>query len=132
MLNAIFLDALEADATNLQRLNHLLELVPPQKREGLRPVRLLTTRPSESLGRLAAHYEARLPQPFRFLERGLGTQETRSPDSLSMLMFQPEYIGRLIELGARDAERRGDEILAFASGRSAVQKGSRFGKLAER
>jgi len=113
MLNAIFLDALEADAANLQRLNELLELCPPERRGQLRPVRLLTARPSENVGRLAADYEARLPQPFRFLERGLGTRETRSPDSLSMLMFQPDYLGRLIALGERDAERRGDELIAF-------------------
>ncbi len=113
MLNAIFLDALEADAVNLQRLNQLLERIPEEERGGLRPVRILTTRPSENLGRLAADYEAQLPQPFRFLERGLGTKETRSPDSLSMLMFQPDYLDRLVELGERDAERRGDEILAF-------------------
>ena len=82
----------------------------------MRPVRLLAARPSQNLGRLAADYEARLPQPFRFLERGLGTKETNSPDSLSMLMFQPEYLDRLIALGERDAEQRGDELLAFVLG----------------
>jgi len=116
MLNAIFLDALEHDATNLMRLNHLLERVPPSERGNLRPVRLLAARPSKNLGLLAADYETRLPQPFRFLERGLGTKETRSPDSLSMLMFQPEYIERLIQLGEDDAERRGDELIDFILG----------------
>ena len=113
MLSAIFLDALEFDATNLERLNHLLEQVPPEERGPLRPVDLFTTRPSQNLSRIAADYEGRLPQPFRFLQRGLGTRETRSPDSLSMLMFQPEYLECLIDLGERDAERRADEILAF-------------------
>ena len=113
MLSAIFLDALEFDATNLERLNHLLEQVPPEDRGPLRPVDLFTTRPSQNLSRIAADYEGRLPQPFRFLQRGLGTRETRSPDSLSMLMFQPEYLECLIDLGERDAERRADEILAF-------------------
>jgi len=31
-------------------------------------------------------------------------------------MFQPDYLGRLIELGEADAERRGEEILAFVRG----------------
>lgn len=116
MLNAIFLDALESDATNLERLNKLLELVPEEHRGPLRPVQLFTSRPSRNLGQLAGDYEASLPQPFRFMERGLGTRDTRSPDSLSMLMFQPDYLGRLIELGEADAERRGEEILAFVRG----------------
>ena len=124
MMNAIFLDALESDATNLGRLNDLLERIPPERRGDLRPVDLYTSRPSQNLGRLAADYEARLPQPFRFLERGLGTKETRSPDSLSMLMFQPEYLRRLIELGERDAENRGDEILAFVGAPQREARGS--------
>ena len=123
MLNAIFLDALEFDASTLERLNELLGLVPPEVRGDLRPVELFTTRPSRNLGQLAADYEAKLPQPFRFLERGLGTQETRSPDSLSMLMFQPEYLERLIELGETDAERRGEEILAFVHGTEGAAHG---------
>ena len=122
MLNAIFLDALESDAANLERLNSLLERIPTDVRGDLRPVQLFTSRPSQNLGRLAADYESKLPQPFRFLERGLGTKETRSPDSLSMLMFQPDYLGRLIELGERDAERRGDEILAFVKGPQSARR----------
>lgn len=120
LLNAVFLDALEADATNLQRLNDLLERLPADERGVLRPVEQLTIRPSRNLGEIAGDYEARLPQPFRFLERGLGTMETSSPDSLSMLMFQPEYLDALMALGERDAEARGDEILAFVGETSEV------------
>ncbi len=116
MFNAIFLDALESDAANLERINSLLEQIPEDQRGDLRPVQLLTARPSLNLGKLAADYEAQLPQPFRFLERGLGTRETRSPDSLSMLMFQPEYLNRLIELGESDAEELGDAVLDFVAG----------------
>ena len=43
---------------------------------------------------------------FRFLTRGLGTRETRSNDMLSLVMFQPDYVKRLIELGEADAEKR--------------------------
>ncbi len=34
----------------------------------------------------------------------------RSPDALSLLMFQPEYLHSLIELGERDAESQLDRI----------------------
>ena len=51
------------------------------------------------------------------MTRNLGTRETRSPDSLSLLMFQGDYMRRLIEVGERDAERRNDEIEALARSR---------------
>jgi hypothetical protein len=45
--------------------------------------------------------------------RGLGSRETRSNDMLSLLMFQPDYIARAIELGESDARARSEEIDAF-------------------
>ncbi len=44
------------------------------------------------------------------MTRGLGTRETASPDFLSLLMFQADYIRRLIEIGEQDAEKRRNEI----------------------
>ncbi len=75
---------------------------------------MVVMRPSEDLGRLSAQYEPRLPKSFRFMTRNLGTRETESPDSLSLLMFQGDYMHRLIEVGERDAERRQDEIRQLA------------------
>ena len=49
---------------------------------------------------------------FRFFTRGLGTRDTKSPDILSMLMFQREYVHRLIEIGERDAEDQVDRLAA--------------------
>jgi len=116
LLNAIFLDQLDADALRLDRINNLLEDSPHAKEAGLRPVRLLVLRPSQDLGKLANDYEADLPRAFRFLTRGLGTRETRSNDFLSMLMFQSDYVQTLIDLGQRDAEAHADRIAAFLAG----------------
>jgi NTE family protein len=49
------------------------------------------------------------------LTRGLGTRETRSNDLLSLVMFQPDYLSRLVELGLADGEARMGEIEAFLS-----------------
>jgi NTE family protein len=119
LMNAIFLDLVDQDVVRLERLNQLLENLPPEKRGGLRVVSLLVLRPSRDLGRLAAEFEPQLPAAFRFMTRGLGTRETRSPDVLSMLMFQHDYLARLIEIGEADAEARADEIAAFLGGQVA-------------
>ena len=110
LIQAMFLDDLDRDGLNLQRLNRLLETLPPDKRQGLRPVELVVTRPSRDFGRLAGEFEPRLPWLFRYLIRGLGSRETASPDLLSLLMFQPDYIARLMEIGEADAEAASDRI----------------------
>jgi NTE family protein len=86
---------------------------------------LLVLRPSEDLGRLANKYEAELPRAFRFLTRGLGTRETRSNDILSLVMFQADYIQRLIangRSGRRHKTQRHQKVLElmelFVDGRT--------------
>ncbi len=113
LLNAVFLDLLDNDALRLERLNRLLESLPAEHRYGLEPVKLLVLRPSVDLGKLAGDFEAQLPRAFRFLTRGLGTQETKSPDVLSLVLFQPDYVRALMAIGERDAEERSDEIADF-------------------
>jgi NTE family protein len=113
LYNAIFLDLIDQDAFRLERMNRIIDRLPEGEREGMRVVELLIQRPSRDLGRLARYYEPKLPDPFRFLTRGWGTRQTTSPDILSMLMFQPDYLRRLIELGEADAEARAAEIDTF-------------------
>lgn len=113
LFNAIFLDQLDGDALQLRQLNQLIEGQPEEKRGGLRHIDLFVVRPSQDLGRLANEYEADLPKAFRFLTRGLGTRETRSNDMLSLVMFQPDYVKRLIDMGMEDAQARLPELRAF-------------------
>ncbi len=113
LFNAIFLDQLDGDALQLRQINELIEMLPDEKRQGLRPIDLLVVRPSEDLGRLANAYEAELPKGFSFLTRGLGTRETRSNDMLSLVMFQPDYVKRLMDLGEADAEKRRADFERF-------------------
>jgi NTE family protein len=110
LMNAVFLDALDHDAEHLERVNRLLAGAPQPDARGLRHIELLVLRPSQDLGRLAAEFEPRLPGAFRFLTRSLGTRGTKSPDFLSLLMFQPDYLQRLIEIGERDAEAQSENL----------------------
>ena len=128
LFNAIFLDLFDADALAMERLNTMMEALPPELRRDYRTINLIVLRPSHDLGKLANEYEARLPGAFRFMTRGLGTRETRSNDLLSLLMFQPDYLTRLIELGEADAEARRDEIEALLGSLSAARPATTDGK----
>ena len=110
LMNAIFLDLLDADALRLSRINELLAGLEPDQRQGMRHVRLLTLRPSVDLGRLANRFEPQLPRAIRYMTRGLGTKHTEAPDFLSLIMFQPDYLGELMRVGEADAEAREDDL----------------------
>jgi len=115
LYNAIFLDLIDQDVLRLEKMNFVLRKLPPEQRAGMRVVNILVLRPSRDLGKLSREYEPLLPGFFRFVTRGLGTRETASPDILSLLMFQADYLGRLIELGEADADARADEIEEFVT-----------------
>lgn len=119
MLNAVFLDLVDQDAWRVERVNELLRRISPEKRGKLRVIDIVTLRPSVDLGQLADDFELELPRTFRFLVRGLGTGQTRSQDMLSFLLFQPDYLRRMIEIGRRDAESRMGEIEALVDPDSA-------------
>ncbi len=108
------LDPVESGAEMLMRLvNEIVRNLPPQKRRGLRPIKLFMLRPSVDLGKLAGEYELKLGGALRLLTRGLGTEETQSSDWLSMLLFQDEYIDRLVNIGWQDARRQHHQIARF-------------------
>jgi NTE family protein len=113
LLNAVFLDMLDADASRIQQVNALIERLPAARGAGLHHVETLVLRPSQDLGRLANEFEADLPRGLRFFVHGLRGREARSNDLLSLLMFQRDYMTRLIELGEADARARALEIAAF-------------------
>ena len=113
LYNAVFLDLIDEDILRLQKVNGLLRAAPQSERGGMRVVEMLVLRPSRDLGKLASEFEAQLPRFFRYLTRGLGTQQTRSPDILSLVLFQRDFLQRLAELGETDARARAEEIGRF-------------------
>ena len=113
LVNAIFLDVIEEDAARMERMNELLRKMAPHERDGLKPIDLLVLRPSVDLGKLAGEYERYLPRKLKLLVRALGAKETESPDFVSLLMFEPAYTKRIIEIGETDIELRLPEIRTF-------------------
>jgi NTE family protein len=118
LMDAIFLDVMDEDTVRLQRSNEFLRDLPPSVRRGYRPVDFAVIRPSQDIGKLAAEYEPALPRPFRFLTRSLGTRETSNADFMSLFMFVPEYLQRLIEIGEADADANIEAIRRVAAARS--------------
>ena len=81
--------------------------------QALRPIDLLVLRPSVDLGAVAADYELDIGGAMGAL---LSTVEWRGdpqPDWLSMLLFEPAYLERLLEIGYNDAKRQHARIEAF-------------------
>ena len=113
LVNAVFLDVIDEDVARMERMNDLLRKMAPHERDGLKPIELLVLRPSVDLGKLAGEYERYLPRKPKLLVRGLGAKETESPDFVSLLMFQPEYTRRIIEIGESDVDARVEDIRNF-------------------
>ena len=113
LVNAVFLDVIDEDVARMERMNDLLRKTAPHEREGLKPIELLVLRPSVDLGKLSGEYERYLPRKLKLLVRALGAKETDSPDFMSLLMFEPAYTRRIIEIGEADVEARLPEIRTF-------------------
>ena len=117
LLNAVFLDAMEADVERLERINRTVAFIPPNlhgtESQPLRAVPTLVLRPSQDLGTLAADQYGRFPRMLRYLLRGIGATGETGSDLLSYLAFEPEYVGRLMELGYADTMRQRTEVEAF-------------------
>ena len=116
LMNTVFLDLLDQDADRLVRTNRLLERMPGRKRNGYRPIKLFILRPSVDLSQIAPKFEPKLPYLFRTLMRSQGASQSKSPDWLSMIMFQNDYLRELIRLGEQDAQNQREEIGRFLNG----------------
>lgn len=113
LVNAVFLDAIDEDVSRMERMNEMIGHVAPEERNGFKRVELFVLRPSRDLGKIAGEYQRYLPRSVRLITRAMGTDETESPDFISMLMFEPEYMRVLIETGEQDVESRIGELTAF-------------------
>jgi NTE family protein len=124
LLNAVFLDSLEADVERLERMNRTLAFVPAASRdklpEPLRQIPILVLRPSRDLGELAKDQYRRFPGMLRYLLKGIGAADEGGSDLLSYLAFEPVYVGRCQELGYQDTMVRRREVEAFLAGSRAA------------
>lgn len=115
IFNSVFIDALDADAERLDRINGVLQAIPDgtSLKESLRPIKLLLIRPSQDLGEMARGVSFAISPQLAFAVRAMGGRRDRASDFLSYLMFDPAYTTPLMELGYRDAMAQSEEITSF-------------------
>ncbi|MGB3622916.1 MAG: patatin-like phospholipase family protein, partial [Ketobacter sp.] len=126
LMNAIFLDHLDADLDHLNRMNSFV--TEHEKLESLvcatgdntvldhEPMRIvnpLVISPSADIAFIAKTLEHRMPKSVRYMMEGMGTPDAQSADLTSFLLFDSAFTRELIQLGYRDAADRIDEIEAF-------------------
>jgi NTE family protein len=115
LFDAIFLDALEADAERLERVNLLLAALSPQTPapDRLRPIELLLLQPTRDLADLSAGQNRLLPPGVRRIVRALGGQRDAASDFLGFLLFHPIHTSRLVEAGYDDVRAQWPTIERF-------------------
>ncbi|MCF8466405.1 MAG: patatin-like phospholipase family protein [Sneathiella sp.] len=113
-LDTIFHDNLDADIERLQRINQTLELIPAEKRQGtpLQHIETLVINPSRNLKEMALAFRHEMPRALKWILASQGTSEKVGLLE-SYLLFEPGFIGSLIDLGYQDTLAMRQEILAF-------------------
>ena len=113
-LDILFNDNLEADYERMLRINKTLELIPEEKRKQseLQPISSLLLAPTKDLRDVASAYADDLPRTIRVLMKTVGAWH-RDGRLESYLMFEPGYIGDLIDLGYSDTFGREKEVSGF-------------------
>lgn len=114
---SVFHDTLDADVTQINRVNQSLSMLPDSVRAELpfRSVQVLALQPSASLDALAQEHAHALPKPIIRVLEGLGALRGSGAALASYLLFEPGFVQALMALGQADVQARADEILAFLS-----------------
>jgi len=126
LLDAVLLDAMEADIEHSARVN--ASVLRCGGRSGhpddFREIDVLWLRPSTSIGALAGELADHIPMVVRYLLRGLGDDEA-TRELASYLLFDTTFCGKLVELGRADVYAGRTEIERFflRTARPASQRG---------
>ncbi|AHK16249.1 MULTISPECIES: patatin-like phospholipase family protein [Thalassolituus] len=119
MLNAAFLDSMEADVERMSRINRTLDKIPEAVRKKeqmeLKSIQLLEINPSRSIDELAGEHAHEVPRALKMALGGSGNTGQSGSGILSYLLFSHGFCKSLIDLGYSDAMARADEIREFFS-----------------
>lgn len=114
-MSSVFLDTLRADVQQANRINRMLADLPERVRASVpyRPLPTLTFMPSASIDAIAARHWRSMPRGARLLLQSVGIGTGRGAALASYLLFTPDYLTALVELGRADAAAQRESIAAF-------------------
>lgn len=125
-LASVFHDTLRADVEHTQRLNRTLQRLPPSIARTMpyRHVDILALQPSTSIDEIARSSLHEMPSSVQGALGGAGALHAGGAIP-SYLLFEPRFVGALIELGQRDARARKEELSQFfsAAPRPGIERG---------
>ena len=116
LLNSAFIDSMEEDLDMLQRFNRMVVHLDEaeQKKLDIKPIEVLTIKPSLPFDMLASEYIDDLPLSMRLVLRTIGGTKKGGGSSLSSyVLFESGFCRALIEEGYQDAMRQQDELVEF-------------------
>ena len=116
-LDILFNDNIEADYERMLRINETLMIMPEEVRQKsrLRPISALLLAPSKDLRDIARIHAEDLPRTIRIVMKMVGAWH-HDGRLESYLMFEPAYVGDLIDLGYADTISRAAQVRAFLAG----------------
>jgi NTE family protein len=122
---SVFHDTLQGDVEQAQRMNATLAQLPREVAAVMpyRSVQVMCLQPSGSLDDLAQRYVGELPQTARSVLAGLGAlghsgnqgAGSGAASLASYLLFEPGFVGALMDMGQRDAYAQKTALLEFFS-----------------
>jgi NTE family protein len=122
-MSSIFLDQLGADVERVERLNELAAKVKDSGCDvGIREVDLHVIRPSRRLDIMAAQSVHALPKSIQKVLGVLGVKKGAGGALASYLLFEPEFIKPLMELGYEDTKRQMPKLIDFTCGEQLSNK----------
>ena len=115
---SVFHDTMQADVEQTRRVTQTLRNLPHELAAVMpyRPVEVLAISPSQSLDGFAQAHAHELPTTTRNALEGLGALKGSGAALASYLLFEPGFIGALMQLGEQDAYARKADVLAFFAG----------------
>ena len=116
LLNSAFIDAMEEDIETLERFNTFLSRLDKEQQEKLhmRPVEVLTIKPTVRFDALAADHMKDLPKSMRTLLKTIGATRSGGGASLgSYLLFEASFCNALMDYGYNDCKKMESEVRRF-------------------
>lgn len=116
MMDAIFLDSMDADLERVEKMNILVKIMGDRSPQRYIPTLSLT--PSKDLGAMTAKLNEKMPMFLRYFLKSVGITGKYGLDLLSYLAFDSSYTKEVVELGYEDTMKRKIAILNFVDSKN--------------